>query len=574
MIRTTKLLAAILALSFCAVLTAVPALAESEATNIISEAQFNAWGDYNYAAISDDDVNSYVQFGYGETVNIKTETPVAGIYLKFYVKSAAWTVTVDGEEIECGQNGFIHEFVDLASQDAASTELSISFPRGAGVCEIALYTAGELPADVQTWEAPLDGGADLVMFSSHADDEQLFFAGILPDAVAKGAAAQVVYFCSHSETPQRVHEQLNGLWTVGVKYYPVLGAFPDLFSESGEAGKQAFAAQGYTEEDFLEWQVENIRRFKPQVLVIHDEDGEYGHGTHIINSATARDAVELAADNSAYPFSLTAYGTWDTPKVYMHLYKDNEIILDFDKPLDYFGGKTAYEMSCLGFGEHKSQHWTWFYNWMYGDEGNPIEKASEITEYSPCRWGLWRSTVGADTKPDMFENIVLYKRGGDDTELSTDTETPQASGTAAQTTAPADNAQTDSFRDSKVTKIIVGCAAVVVLGMIIALIASGISSHREAKEAKRKTELAAKRSVENAQRIREAREVRSRQIGQSSSSNEGTGRTEQNSTSEGTSRTGQDSPNKGTSRDAKIQAAREARARGESTHDKPTDKKY
>lgn len=557
MIRKTKLLSAILALSFCAVIAAVPALAETEAANIFSEATLNAWGDYDYPALSDDDVNTYVQFGYGDTVNIKTTTPVAGIYLRFYLKSSAWTVTVDGQSVECGQNGFIHEYVDLTAHDVASDTLSLSFPRGAGVCELALYTEGELPDSVQVWELPADGCADLLMFSSHADDEQLFFSGVLPDAVARGAAAQVVYFCDHSDQPQRVHEQLNGLWAVGVRHYPVLGDFPDLYSESGEAAKQVFAAQGYTDEDFLEWQVENIRRFRPQILVIHDEAGEYGHGTHILNSETAREAVGLAADSSAYPFSVAAYGTWDTPKVYMHLYGENEIVIDFDRPLDYFGGKSAYEMSCLGFAEHKSQHWTWFYNWMYGEEGSPISKASEIEKYSPCRWGLWRSTVGADTKPDMFENIVLYPRdNGEVTEQVTDTEAPPSSDTAPVTTAaPSEpDVQNDTFRNSRVTKILMGCAAAVIVGMIIALIASGLSSRRKAREAKRKAQIAAERAGQQARQIREAREARSRQSGQSAS--------------------GQSATGKGASREAQIQAAREAREHGTGNHSKPTDKKY
>lgn len=569
MLRRTRLLTAALAMAFSAALaavSAVPSFAEGDAENIASKADFSAWGDYNYAAIYDDDVGSYVQFGYGESVRIKTDTAVSGVYLKFHVKSAAWSISSGEKNIECGQNGFVHEYVDLAALDAASTELSLTFPRGASVCELELYTAGTLPADVQRWEMPLDGGADLLMFSSHADDEQLFFSGVLPDAVAKGASAQVVYFCSHADIPQRVHEQLNGLWAVGVKYYPVLGTFPDLFSESGEAGWQVFAAQGYTEDDFLEWQVENIRRFKPQVLVIHDEQGEYGHGTHIINSETAREAVSLAAKDTEYPLSLTAYGTWDTPKVYMHLYKENEIVIDFDKPLDYFGGKSAYEMSCLGFAEHKSQHWTWFYNWMYGSDSSPVEKASDITEYSPCRWGLWRSTVGADTKPDMFDNIVLYKRGGDDTTgtgddtQSTTAAVPVVSG--AETT-PRDNAQGDFFRESRVTKILIGCAAVVVVGMIIALIASGISSRRASKESRRKAALAAERAEIQSRRVREARNARAGQPTAEPDAGHGA----QNGESAARS-------DLSASREAQLRAAREARSRGDSTHDKPTDKKY
>ena len=92
---------------------------------------------------------------------------------------------------------------------------------------------------------------------------------------------------------------------------------------------QVFANAGYGYDDFLEWQVENLRRFKPQVVVGHDAAGEYGHGTHIINSETLRDAVSAAADAENFPYSAAQYGVWDTPKLYLHLWAENEIVMDF-----------------------------------------------------------------------------------------------------------------------------------------------------------------------------------------------------------------------------------------------------
>lgn len=47
---------------------------------------------------------------------------------------------------------------------------------------------------------------------------------------------------------------------------------------------------------------------------------------------------------------------------------------------------------------------------MYGTEGNPITKASQITRYSPCLYGLYDTQVGADvTGGDFFEHIVTYE---------------------------------------------------------------------------------------------------------------------------------------------------------------------
>ena len=83
--------------------------------------------------------------------------------------------------------------------------------------------------------------------------------------------------------------------------------------------------------------------------------------------------------------------------------------MDYDVPLEAFGGKTAYEVSCDGFACHESQHWTWFYKWIYGSEENPITKASQIRSYSPCKYGLYYTKVGVDTiGGDFFENVDTY----------------------------------------------------------------------------------------------------------------------------------------------------------------------
>ena len=79
--------------------------------------------------------------------------------------------------------------------------------------------------------------------------------------------------------------------------------------------------------------------------------------------------------------------------------------MDYDIPLDYFGGKTAYEVSKIGYSYHKSQQYTWFTKWLNGPH-NSYTSIKQITTYSPTIFGLYYTTVGEDVnKNDMFENI-------------------------------------------------------------------------------------------------------------------------------------------------------------------------
>ena len=82
--------------------------------------------------------------------------------------------------------------------------------------------------------------------------------------------------------------------------------------------------------------------------------------------------------------------------------------MDYDTPLNYYNGKTAYEVSKEGFSKHISQQWTWFTRWMNGTD-NSFKKATEIKTYSPLDYGLYYTSVGNDIqKNDMMENITDY----------------------------------------------------------------------------------------------------------------------------------------------------------------------
>ena len=398
--------------------TAYAEEAEWENTKIEAE------GRLNVLSLSDNNTNTYVKMKESNVVIVSRTDGIGALYIKFDRIPQEWQVTnpENGETYTCGENDFLHEYIDVSRVFGEMPQkLELAFEEGTVVADIFAFSEGEVPAWVQKWEPPCEV-ADLLLISSHSDDEQLFFLGLLPYYAGElGMNVQVAYVIQHFENGgimdhQRPHEQLDGLWTVGVKNYPVMSDFPDLYAQSKnrqEALKQAesvFEAKGITHEDFVAYMTECIRRFKPVVVVSHDLDGEYGHGTHVLAADALTEAIELTGDSSQFTDSAKKYGVWEIDKLYLHLYEENPIIMDYDKPLENFGGKTAYEVSCEGFMCHKSQHWTWFYKWIFGSEDNPYKKASQIKTYSPCKFGLYYSNVGNDTEGgNFFENVDTHE---------------------------------------------------------------------------------------------------------------------------------------------------------------------
>ena len=401
--KNGKQLAAVLtgALLMLHTVPAVPASAE-QAAEFTSSAKYAASNGYNTGVLRDNNENTAISFAAGGSLTVTCEDPICGISVKFNRKPAQWQAAAGQYEMQCGQYGFLHDFADIS--EFITNTVTLTFQQAATVSEVRIFGEGELPADVQVWEPPCDK-ADLMLCTTHSDDEHLFFLGLIPTMAARGYHVQVVYFVHHNGEPARLHEQLNGLWTAGARHYPVLGRFPDQYSTSAQWAKNNFANAGVSYDALVAYQVEMLRRFRPDVVVGHDVNGEYGHGQHRLNAETLQKALTRSADAAAYPASAQQYGTWDVPKAYLHLWAQNPIIMNYDTPLDAFGGRTAYQVSMSAYGCHKSQQYTWFTTWARG-ANRQFTKASQITSYSPCRFGLFRSTVGADTGVnDMFEHL-------------------------------------------------------------------------------------------------------------------------------------------------------------------------
>lgn len=340
-----------------------------------------------------------------ENASLTLEDPegIGGLYLIFDRPYGSISLTDGaGEECVLDTGGILHYYIDVKRYFQTLPEnLTLCFSDGeAHINEVYFFRPGETPDWVQTWQTIPDGETDLLLMSTHGDDEQLFFAGLLPYyAAERGKRVQVAYLTDHRNLdPTRIHEMLNGLWAVGVRDYPVFGPYDDYYTFDLQDAYQHYADAGHSEEEMIGFVVALLRRCKPQVVVGHDIRGEYGHGMHQLYTDLLIKALDAAPDPKQF---LELPESWDVPKTYLHLYENNPITMDWDLPLASFDGKTAYEVTKeLGFPSHASQQkdFAWYFRGS--------DRAADVPRYSPCRYGLYRSTVGKDwRKNDFFENL-------------------------------------------------------------------------------------------------------------------------------------------------------------------------
>ena len=406
----------LLAALLLSILPAASATEDGTAADISRSTTITGTGYSSFAFLTDGNIKSYQKSTGNTELKLENAAGIYSLYLLFDLEYGEYTITdnISGKVYTAGQYGFLHEYISL---DAPTTSLTIRFTNGAvRLSELHTFAEGKAPDFVQQWSAPLEGKADIVLFATHGDDDQLFFAGLLPWYAAEvGCGVQVVYLTDHRNlTMARTHEMLNGLWNVGVTAYPVFGGFADFRIDDLNGTYSYYKDLGTSKEELQSYVVEQIRRFKPQVAIGHDINGEYGHGMHMVYTDLLIHALDITGDATQFPESAEKYGTWDIPKTYLHLYEENPIVMDYDIPMESFGGLTAFQVTqTYGYPCHESQQYTWFTKWLnwvnMSVGGTPITSATQIKDHNPTKFGLYRSTVGADVaKNDFLENIVTY----------------------------------------------------------------------------------------------------------------------------------------------------------------------
>lgn len=411
----------------------------------------------NVSGLFDDVLHEGNDYPDGCRITAESEEGIGSVYLIFDIEYGTYTVTDNdsGQVLTCGQQEFIHDFVDLeAGFGHAPRSVTLAFDSGTvPLNELFLFTPGQTPDYVQKWTRPIeDERADLVLFSTHSDDDQLFFAGVLPYYAGEmGYRVQVVYLTNHRNWNNiRFHEALDGLWNVGVTRYPGGGIFNDDYSKSLKEAYDIFARNDVSEDDLVGFAVEQLRRYKPLVALGHDLNGEYGHGQHRLFADILTKAVELTDDPDAYPASVEAYGIWRVPKLYLHLYDQNVIVMDWDQPLEAFGGLTAYQVTKYrGFPSHVSQYSD--YEWYM----DGAQKATEVKKYNPCYYGLYFSSCPEDDeKKDFFEHLVTYDEQIRLAEEEAERQRLKAEEEAAKAAEKAERAAVQAFREQEEARLL------------------------------------------------------------------------------------------------------------------------
>lgn len=371
------------------------AAAEDQAENLSAKCKYSGDFSLHDERLRDSDFDTVQRVAKGKTLSISWDdsVPVASVYLSFYSAPVAYTVMqYDGSGAKLSEEPGILLYNNLIGVLPETRKVSIRADEdNCSFC--SLYALGNGSISDYHPFAPTIEKADYMTFAMHPDDDVLFLGAIYPIYEADRGLSGISMIMS-TKLPEkfqreRRQEDLNGAWILGLKTQPVFGGFPDIPQNYYDKFHHTF-----TKDDVTRYAVTMIRTYRPEVVMTQDLNGEYGHWQHKVLAEGVLAAVPLAADPDYQPKGYPKTEPWEVKKLYIHLYSQNKLTLDVDRPIAALGGKSAFETASQAFLMHPTQT---------RKDNHHVSK----TEYSLAEFGLAYTTVGEDTAGmnDMFEHI-------------------------------------------------------------------------------------------------------------------------------------------------------------------------
>lgn len=395
--RTGRTRGILLLLCLLLALAAVPAKARAEENDSLWHAcRYTCSGGRPAGLCELWDMNGesgFVVEGPGDvTISWRNGIPARMLYLAWRAMPAPFTLTqfgADGTALQtdAGETWQLNQLYKILPE---TRSVSIASNADMDLCSALVYGPGKLPHNYHPWN-PTPEKLDYLIIATHPDDDVLFLGAIVPlYGVTRGLAGTIVYTATRG-IRYRCDEALNGAWAMGLRNHPLFADFPNLLPKQQKQREKDFSVERLTA-----YYVSILRRYRPDVVITQDEQGEYGHWQHINVSRAVRDAVSLAANAAYDPASVEEYGVFQVKKLYLHLYPQNKVTLNVEQALPAFGGRTVMDIASAAFAEHKSQVKIDHY------------RVSNDGFYRLSDFGLCFSTVGPDTKGknDLFEHVA------------------------------------------------------------------------------------------------------------------------------------------------------------------------
>lgn len=197
----------------------------------------------------------------------RDDAEVSGLYLQLYTLPTVLTIVqtdAAGTELSRDQVTPLYNRYYPVSTEARGVRLTAG-ETSLDISELTFYSAGTLPADVQTWYPPASE-PDVLLILNACGDEFASFGALLADLIEGGQSVSIIYMAQSSRAD--VQTTLDGLWQAGLKSAPAFLGFP-----SADARTYAETLTFWGQDASTGTIETELKRFRPFVAVSFSAEG-------------------------------------------------------------------------------------------------------------------------------------------------------------------------------------------------------------------------------------------------------------------------------------------------------------
>lgn len=300
------------------------------------------------ARLSDNRYNSRISFSKGEALEVALADGAKGLYIAWYnAPEAARVESLDsaGAVLDsiAANPDLINEYYPLPK---GSATVRIAGGKSFSVCELRVYDSENPPEELCIMGAQ-ETQPKAMLILAHTADEAYDFGCLLP--FFTGGDAALVFLSSESRQAQQ--QAIEGRYALGSRTQPIFAGFPYYWDAKLDLKKMYGLIDQIQLSDYL---IRLVRRYQPETLITHAENGERGDGMHLLTASHVLLAAEQAADPGKEYVSEREYGVWQVKAVYRHQESGGYPVYDTHSPIAAFGGKSAYELAQSAYRRYTS----------------------------------------------------------------------------------------------------------------------------------------------------------------------------------------------------------------------------
>ncbi len=216
----------------------------------------------------------------------------------------------------------------------------ISGERAFAVSELGVYDA-ETPPEALCIMTAQKAQPKVMLVMTHTGDEAYNFGSLLPFCSSEDVAC--VFIMARSRTAQQ--QTIEMQYALGSRTQPIFAGFQYFRSYTDNTGMYAVIDK----QEISTYMLRLLRRYRPETLVTHADDGENGDCTHAMTALHVLLAVTQAASETKDYESLTKYGPWQVSAVYQHALQGTAPLYDTSAALGGYDGLSAVELAQACF---------------------------------------------------------------------------------------------------------------------------------------------------------------------------------------------------------------------------------